>query len=63
MKLKGAGRSLIATGVVFIIIYVLVSLYGLSSTGLTIGKVLLYVGIGMVIVGVAVRLSRASPSA
>jgi hypothetical protein len=63
MKLKGAGRSLIATGVVFLILYVLVSLYGLSASGLRIGKLLLYVGIVMIIIGLAVRLSRSSPSA
>jgi hypothetical protein len=63
MKLKGAGRSLIATGMVFVIVYVLISLYGLSSNGLRIGKLLLYVGIVMVIIGVAVRLLRTSPRA
>lgn len=63
MKLRGAGRSLIATGMVFVIVYVLISLYGLSANGLRIGKLLLYVGIVMVIIGVAVRLSRTSPRA
>ncbi len=61
MRLRGAGRSLIATGVVCIIIYVLVSLYGLSATGLRIGNMLLYVGIVVLILGIALRLSRASP--
>ncbi|MGI8897043.1 MAG: hypothetical protein ACR2IB_01495 [Pyrinomonadaceae bacterium] len=61
MRLRGAGRSLIATGVVCIIIYVLVSLYGLSATGLRVGKLLLYVGIATIIIGVALRLSRTSP--
>ena len=47
MRMRGAGRALIAAGVVCIIIYVLISLYGVSATGLRIGKVLLYVGIAM----------------
>lgn len=63
MKLRGAGRSLIAMGVVFLIVYVLISLYGLSASGLRIGKLLLYVGIVMLIIGLAIRLSRTSPSA
>jgi len=58
MILKGAGRALMATGVVFVITYVLFTLYGLSSTGLQIGKLLLYVGIVLFILGLAVRLSR-----
>jgi len=56
MKLKGGGRSLMAAGVACIIIYVLVSLYGLSTTALRIGTVLLYVGVAMIIIGLAVRL-------
>ncbi|CAN5815342.1 hypothetical protein BH18ACI4_BH18ACI4_03630 [soil metagenome] len=63
MRLRGAGRSLMATGVVFIVIYVLVSLYGLSATGLRIGTLLLYAGIIMFIIGLALRLSRTSPGA
>ena len=58
MKLRGAGRAFIATGVVFIIVYGLVSLYGLSATGLRIGTLFLYVGIVLFIVGVSVRLAR-----
>ncbi len=58
MKLRGAGRSFIAAGVVCIIIYILLSLYGLSATGLRIGTLLLYVGIVMIIIGLVVRLSR-----
>jgi hypothetical protein len=58
MRLRGAGRSFIAAGVVCIIIYVLVSLYELSASALRVGKLLLYVGIVMTIIGLAVRLSR-----
>jgi uncharacterized membrane protein YtjA (UPF0391 family) len=58
MKLKGAGRSLMAAGVACIIIYVLASLYGLSATALRVGKVLLYVGIVIIVIGLAVRLLR-----
>ncbi|CAN5619699.1 hypothetical protein BH20ACI3_BH20ACI3_23470 [soil metagenome] len=63
MRLRGAGRSLMATGVICTIIYVLVSLYGHSATGLRIGSVLLYVGIIIFIIGLALRLSRTSPRA
>ena len=63
MKLRGTGRSLIGTGVVCVIVYVLLSLYGLSATGLRIGTFLLYLGIVMIIIGIAVRLSRTSPRA
>ncbi|HYN24545.1 MAG TPA: hypothetical protein VES69_05820 [Pyrinomonadaceae bacterium] len=63
MKLRGAGRALVATGVVCIILYVLVSLYGLSATGLRIGTLLLYAGIVMIILGVVLRLSRTVPRA
>lgn len=63
MKLRGAGRSLMATGVVCIIIYVLVSLYGLSATALRIGNLLLFVGIVIIIIGLALRLSRTVPRA
>ncbi len=63
MRFRGAGRALMATGVVFIVIYVLVSLYGLSATGLRVGKLLLYVGIVAIIIGLALRLSRTSPNA
>jgi hypothetical protein len=58
MKYKGAGRGLIAAGVVCLLIYVLISLYGLSATGLRVGTLLLYAGVIMVIVGIVVRLSR-----
>ena len=58
MKLQGAGRAFITTGVVFIIFYILVSLYGLSATGLRIGTLLLYVGIVLFVVGVSLRLAR-----
>ena len=59
MKMIGAGRALMTTGVICIIIYVLISLYGLSATGLQIGKLLLIVGVVALIAGIAVRLSRA----
>ncbi len=55
---KGAGRSLMAAGVACIIIYVVVGLYGLSATALRIGTLLLYVGIVIIIIGLALRLSR-----
>jgi uncharacterized membrane protein len=58
MKLRGAGRSFIAAGVVCIVIYVLVSLYEVSATALRVGNLLLYVGIVIIIIGLAVRLSR-----
>lgn len=58
MKLRGAGRSFIVAGVICIIMYVLFNLYGLSATALRTGKLLLYVGIVIIIVGLAVRLSR-----
>ncbi len=61
MRMRGAGRSLIAAGVVCIIAYVLATLYGESATGLRIGKVLLYVGVTILVLGIAVRLSRTSP--
>jgi lipopolysaccharide export LptBFGC system permease protein LptF len=63
MKLKGTGRSLIVTGVICTLFYVLVSLYGESAAGLRIGTFLLYVGIVMIIIGIAVRLLRTSPRA
>jgi hypothetical protein len=55
MKLRGAGRALIAAGVVSVITYVLISLYGAQPR---IGTLLLYVGILMIIIGIAVRLLR-----
>jgi hypothetical protein len=55
MKFTGAGRALIAAGVVSIIVYVLIGLYGAE---LRIGTLLLYAGIAMIIVGIAVRLLR-----
>ena len=58
MRFRGAGRAFIATGVVFIFVYILVSLYGLSSTGLRIGTLLLYVGIVLFIIGLLLRLAR-----
>ena len=58
MRLRGAGRAFIATGVVFIIIYILVSLYGLSATGLRVGTMFLYVGVVLFIAGLALRLAR-----
>lgn len=58
MKLRGAGRAFIATGVAFVIFYVLVSLYGRSATGLRIGTLLLYVGIVLFIIGLSLRLAR-----
>ena len=58
MRLRGAGRALIATGVVFIIVYILVSLYGLSATGLRVGTMFLYVGVVLFIAGLALRLAR-----
>lgn len=58
MRLKGAGRAFITTGVVFIFVYILVSLYGLSATGLRVGTLLLYVGIALFIIGLLLRLAR-----
>jgi hypothetical protein len=58
MKLRGAGRWFIVAGVLCIIVYILVSLYGLSATALRIGTLLLYVGIVIIIIGLAVRLLR-----
>ena len=58
MRLRGAGRAFITTGVVFIIVYGLVSLYGLSAKGLRVGTLLLYVGIVLFIVGLSLRLAR-----
>ena len=60
MRFKGAGRALMATGVVCLIIYVLVNLYGLSSTALRVGNILLLVGIVSIVIGIALRLSRTS---
>jgi len=61
MRLRGTGRALIGTGVGCVIIYVLISLYGLSATGLRIGTYLLYLGIVMIVAGIIVRLLRTSP--
>jgi hypothetical protein len=58
MRMRGVGRTLMTAGVACLIIYVLVNLYGLSATGLQIGKLLLYVGIVAFIAGLAVLLSR-----
>ena len=60
MKLLGAGRFLIATGVVCTIIYVLLTLYGLSATGNRI-TLLLYAGIVLIVIGIVVRLSGHAP--
>ncbi len=58
MKFKGAGRALIAAGVVCIIVYVLISLSELNATGMRVGTLLLYIGVIMTVVGIVVRLSR-----
>jgi hypothetical protein len=58
MRLRGAGRAFIATGVGFIIVYILVSLSRASATGLRIGSLFLYVGIVLFIVGLSLRLAR-----
>ncbi|MGI9167780.1 MAG: hypothetical protein ACR2G5_15615 [Pyrinomonadaceae bacterium] len=60
MRFKGAGRSLMAAGVVCIIIYVLAGLYGDSATALRVGNLLFYIGIIAIILGVALRLSRST---
>jgi hypothetical protein len=49
-----------ATGVVCLIIYVLVNLYGLSSGALRVGNALVFVGIISIVIGIALRLSRTS---
>lgn len=60
MRFKGAGRSLMVAGVACIIIYVLAGLYGTSATALRVGNVLLYAGIIVIIIGLALRLSRST---
>ena len=60
MRFRGAGRVLMATGVVCVIIYVLVNLYGLSSGALRVGNALVFVGIISIVIGIALRLSRTS---
>ena len=59
MRFKGLGRTLMATGVVCIIVYGLFALYPVaSSAALRISNALLYLGIIMIVAGLAVRLSR-----
>ena len=58
MRLKGAGRAFMATGVVFTIVYILVSLSRASATGLRFGTLFLYVGIVLFIIGLSLRLAR-----
>jgi hypothetical protein len=58
MKLRGAGRSFIVTGLAFIVFNFLVSLYGQSAKASRIGTLLLYVGIVLFIVGLSLRLAR-----
>lgn len=60
MKFKGAGRILMAAGVVGIIFYILAALYGESGTAIAIGRVLFYFGIAAIVIGLALRLSRIS---
>lgn len=63
MKLRGAARSFMAAGVACLIIYVLVGLYGLSASASRVGSLLLYVGIAILVIGLALRLLRGtSPS-
>jgi small-conductance mechanosensitive channel len=61
MRFRGAGRALMATGVVCLIIYVLANLYGVNYTALRVGNILLFVGIVSIVIGIALRLSRTSP--
>lgn len=58
MRFKGAGRALMAAGVVCVVAYILVALNGESATALRVGKVLFYVGICAVVAGLSVRLFR-----
>ena len=60
MKFKGAGRALMATGVVCMIFYILAALYGDSATAIRIGRILFFFGLAALIVGLALRLSRQS---
>ncbi|HET9786293.1 MAG TPA: hypothetical protein VFP47_04115 [Pyrinomonadaceae bacterium] len=60
MRFRGAGRALMATGVVCLIIYVLANLYGVNYTALRVGNILLFVGIVSIVIGIALRLSRTS---
>ncbi|HET6646879.1 MAG TPA: hypothetical protein VFH01_06100 [Pyrinomonadaceae bacterium] len=60
MRFRGAGRALMATGVVCLIIYVLANLYGTNYTALRVGNILLFVGIVSIVIGIALRLSRTS---
>ena len=49
-------------GAACVIIYVLAGLYGDSATALRVGKLLFYIGIIAIVLGLAVRLSRSTPS-
>ena len=62
MRFIGAGRALMAAGAACVIIYVLAGLYGDSATALRVGKLLFYIGIIAIVLGIAVRLSRSTPS-
>lgn len=61
MRFRGAGRALIAVGVVCMIFYILAALNGGSTTAMRVGNVLFYVGIVTILLGIAVRLLRQSP--
>ena len=60
MRFEGAGRGLMAAGIVCIIIYVLAALYGFSAPALRIGSMLRYIGVVAIIIGLVLRLSRPS---
>lgn len=63
MRFRGAGRALMAAGVVCMLFYILIALYSVTPALRKFGSVMFYAGIAAIIVGVVVRLSRQSPSA
>ena len=52
MKTRGLGRSIMAGGVVCLIIYALLALQGQSPLGVRIGGILFYVGVVAIPLGI-----------
>ncbi|HEX8494570.1 MAG TPA: hypothetical protein VF658_17120 [Pyrinomonadaceae bacterium] len=52
MKTRGLGRSIMAVGVLCLIIYALLALQGQSPLGVRVGGILFYVGVVAIPLGV-----------
>jgi hypothetical protein len=62
MRFRGAGRALMAVGVVCMLFYILIALYSVTPNLRKFGSGLFYAGIAAILIGLVVRLWRQSSS-